>query len=109
MTNYNDGCWHNWPGTEEYLYPSGLHSRSTIAIRAINIAGALVEDDNRRVGSHGWKYPCLFKVVKQYLEPKTVWVNEYSYANYAYNSKETAIAIANSGAIRTAVEYREVR
>ena len=109
MTNYNDGCWHNWPGTEEYLYPSGLHSRSTIAIRAINITGALVEDDNRRVGSHGWKYPCLFKVVNQYLEPKTIWVNEYPYANCAHDSKVSAIETAGSDAIRTAVEYREVR
>ena len=109
MTNYNDGCWHNWPGTEEYLYPSGLHRQSIIAIRAINIVGALVEDDNRIVGSHGWKYPCLFKVVKQYSEPKTIWVNEYKYDGYIYNSKESAINTACSDTIRIAVEYREVR
>jgi hypothetical protein len=117
MTDYNDGLWHSWPGTEEHLYHTGLHHHSIIAIRAVNIAGGLVEDDNRAVGAHNWKYPCLFKVViqysevvKQYVEPKTIWVNEYkNNCIYVHDSKESAIAIANSDIIRTAVEYREVR
>jgi hypothetical protein len=109
MTNYNDGCWHSWPGTEEHLYPTDLHHRSIIAIRAINIAGELVEDDNRPTSMYDWKYPCLFKVVTQYTEPKTIWVNEYKHGTYLHDSKESAIAIAACDVIRTAVEYREVQ
>jgi hypothetical protein len=116
MTDYNDGLWHSWPGTEEHLYPTDLHSRSIIAIRAVNTVGGLVEDDNRAVGAHNWKYPCLFKVVvqysevvKQYVEPKTIWVNEYGYATCAHDTKESAIITADYDVIRTAVEYREVQ
>ena len=44
------------------------------------------------------------------LEPKTIWVNEYSYADYVHYSKESATdssVLAPDKAIRVAVEFRE--
>jgi hypothetical protein len=43
-------------------------------------------------------------------EPRTIWVNEYvpGYAGAAHDSEEAARHLAFPGALRIAVEYREV-
>lgn len=50
-----------------------------------------------------------FQVVKEYVEPKVIWVNEYPTGNAVCPSKEAAHKVAGPGATRIAVKYVECK
>lgn len=121
MIDYNNGNWHFWPGSNRY-YDCGYHWSTIDELKAILNVHAKSEieyfaiDDNptktrylkRTAGSRDWHEPCLFRVVKQYKEPKTIWVNEYSYGISAFSSEKNARQAVTGDCIRRVVKYVEV-
>ena len=122
MTDYNNGNWHFWPGSNRY-YDCGykwssidelktilnVHPKSEIEYFAIDDNPTKTRYIKRVAGSRDWHEPCLFRVVKVYKEPKTIWVNEYSHhAGTAFTSEESARQAATIDCVRVAVKYVEV-
>lgn len=70
MTNYNDGKWHFYQGNS-----NPVHSKSKIDIKCVNYMGEIVEC-TRHAGVHVWSTPTLFRVVKEYKEPREFWLCE---------------------------------
>lgn len=123
MTDYNDGTWHFWPGSAKYtefgFYWSTIDELKTI----LNVHGkSVIEhyslDSNRNLnplqkecaGARSWLEPCMFRVVKEYKEPKTIWVNEYTYGfGNVHESEKDAIAAVSHDCIRVAVKYVEAQ
>lgn len=115
MTNYNDGKWHGWNGGE-----CPVHPRSVVQIQLADETRLQVEaemtDCLTGAGNHLWdhSYPIgandiiAFRVVKEYHEPREVWVNEYPRGiGSAHPCKESADRNASSGRIRCTL-FREV-
>jgi hypothetical protein len=50
-----------------------------------------------------------FQVVKPYIEPKVIWVNEYLDGPSAFNTERSARSYATPSATRIAVKYVEVK
>lgn len=109
MTNYNDGEIQIWKGGE-----CPVHPKTTVAVW--KRGGGKVGDVS--AGALEWRHDLspygiiAFQVVKEYREPKTIWVNEYrkegheAYAGHA--SEAEARECATPKAIRVAVKYQEV-
>ena len=101
MTNYNDGKWHGWNGGE-----CPVHLESIVQVSTPE--GWYTE----RAGNWDWDYKetpiSAFRVVKEYREPREVWVNEYLCGiGSAHPCKESADRNASSGRIRCTL-FREV-
>lgn len=71
MTDYNDGNWHGWDGGEcpvhpmtevEVLFPNG--SRKYVPSQDCSPAWDLAWNAT----------PCLFRVTKEYREPREFWI-----------------------------------
>lgn len=121
MADYNNGNWHFWPGSNRY-YDCGyqwssidelktilnVHPKSEIEYFAIDDNPTKTRYIKRVAGSRDWHEPCLFRVVKQYKEPKTIWVNEYSYGISAFSSEKNARQAVTGDCIRRVVKYVEV-
>jgi hypothetical protein len=104
MTDYNDGQIHGWNGGECPVHPE------TVVKYWMCCGGT----DELMAGCLRWEHLSLdtdiiaFQVVKAYVEPKVIWVNEYAEDRYAYITKQSAINCASPRATRIAVKYVEV-
>lgn len=87
MTDYNDGNRHGWDGGErpvhpmtevEVLFPNG--SRKYVTSQDWSPAGDLAWNAT----------PCLFRIVKEYREPREFWVTNND--AFAHDSLEQALA-----------------
>lgn len=104
---YIEGQWYGWNGGECPVHPETVVDVvlcSTDARGVYIYKGGYAEywewDDEVRV--------IAFRVVKHHVEPKVVWVNEYSNClPVAHKTKELAKASASSDATRIAVRYVE--
>ena len=107
MVNYNDGTIHGWNGGDCPVHPNTVvHCWLRSASAGIAKAGELE-----------WKHRSdinmldivAFQVIKEYVETKTIWVNEYKSGDVAYHTKEAALQCPYAGIIRKAVKYQEVQ
>jgi len=115
--------WYSWPGYDAYKWKSidelkeilGLTAKSVVNIQLVDDDGILREVRNREVGKHVWLQPCLFQVAYIYVEPTSIWVNEYNPPAIAYSahasrkSAETEASGLTKFVKRIAVEYVEKR
>jgi hypothetical protein len=98
--DYNDGQIHGWNGGECPVHPDS-------EVKAWTDEGA---DYRHAKNWNDEETPIVaFKVTKPYVEPKTIWVNEYPVGFYACYSEEEAKQKAGWNAIRIAVKYTEAK
>ncbi len=107
MTNYNDGKWHGWNGGVRPIHPLTeieVVMWSTEEGGKVAIAGEAKDFD----WSASVNPIVVFRVVKEYKEPREVWANEYpGYLGKFFNTKEDAQRNKGEGFIRV-VKFREV-
>ena len=106
MTDYNDGQIWGWNSGDCPVHPETV----------VEVWFRCKDSDIWVAGGLGWEHTCeyddiiAFKVVKPYVEPKVIWVNEYaSRFDLAYPDEQSAREYANANAIRIAVKYMEAR
>lgn len=112
MTNYNDknavpdwnnGQIHGWNGGDCPVHPE--------TVVKFWVDGKV--DGECRAGKLRWEHKehagdiIAFRVVKEYVEPKVIWVNEYEDGPSAYTLEEKARHFAGTKATRVAVKYVE--
>lgn len=109
MTDYNDGTIHGWNGGDCPVHPETvveywLRDGVPETIKAEGLWWS-----HETTGSD----VIAFRVVKEYVEPKVIWVNEYEDGYHtAHNTEEKAKHSASglpSRIIRIAVKYRECK
>lgn len=108
MVNYNDGKIHGWNGGDCPVHPK---TRVEVWLRGYE------GDTGFEASIYEWQHQeqyhntdiIAFHVLKQYVEPKTIWVNEYKRGDVAYHTKEAALQCPYAGVIRKAVKYQEVQ
>ncbi len=90
MTNYNDGAWWGWNGGECPVHPKTIvhvvwaDDRNPESPREYS---AVQINWNSQIGDA----PCVFRVVKEYREPREFWVNQYyNSISGPYTSKDVA-------------------
>lgn len=105
--DYNDGTIHGWNGGDCPVHPETVveywlrrHGASECMAKYVNW------NHNKNSGDI-----IAFRVVKEYVEPKVIWVNEEADGiHVAYDSEEKARNCAVSSlATRIAVKYVECR
>lgn len=106
MTNYNDGQIHGWNGGDCPVHPETVveYWLRTGTGGGRREAGGLLWCHSKTAGDI-----IAFRVIKQYVEPKVIWVNEYVDEVAAHKTEEKAKRQAQSHAIRIAVKYQEVK
>ena len=106
MTNYNDGKIHGWNGGD-----CPVHPETVVRVWFFDYKGY-----EQKAGGFEWLSReedwsiIAFQVIKEYREPKTIWVNEYDETGFysPYTTKEEATNRASPNATRIAVKYVEV-
>lgn len=105
MTNYNNGQIHGWNGGDCPVHPETVVEYWTRGLDACHC----------KAGDLDWSH-CgknfdiiAFQVVKAYVEPKVIWVNEYVDGPVAFNTERSARNYAMPSATRIAVKYVEVK
>lgn len=106
MTNYNDGQIHGWNGGDCPVHPETVveywmrrHGASECN------AGGLLWGHSKSPGDI-----IAFRVVKPYVEPKVIWVNECADGEVAvFPSEAEAKKRTYSRPTRIAVKYVEVK
>lgn len=103
---YNDGQIHGWNGGDCPVHPE-------------TVVQVWFRNGNTNVSwdaeAYWWEHReteediIAFRVVKEYVEPKVIWVNEYAYGPAAYASEKDARYFSGTKCIRIAVKYQEVR
>jgi len=105
MTDYNDGLIHGWNGGDCPVHPeSKVEYWVRAGVTGTRVAGNLFWENDGEAHNI-----IAFRVIEQYVEPKTIWVNEYKSHKTMYDTQDEAKSYAGSGAIRVAVEFREVK
>lgn len=106
MTDYNDGEWHLWDGSNDF--PDGVHPKSLVTHiwhdEYIKECG-MTEDAPAH--NRAWSNTLKFRVTKPFQEPRVIWVNEYPDGGIAQSTEENARKIAGPNATRIAVRYVE--
>lgn len=109
MTDYNNGQIHGWNGGE-----CPVQTRDHVAVWCrsgvlkSSLAGAF-SWDHAEARHFGRKDDIIaFRVVKQHVEPKVIWVNEYADGPVSFNTENSARSYAMPSATRIAVKYVEV-
>jgi len=108
MTDYNNGQIHGWNGGDCPVHSETVvkywmrDGKSVNERQAKNIRWGHIE-------SHG--DIIAFQVVKAYVEPKFIWVNEANLLEdwSVYATEEEAVDVATSWNTRIAVKYVEVK
>ena len=106
MVDYNDGKIHGWNGGDCPVHP---YSNVQVWLREGVVGEGIAK---RLIWRHNNAYYydiVAFQVLNQYVEPKTIWANEYQSGTLAYDTKEEADNYAGYGVIRKAVKYVEVQ
>lgn len=110
MTNYNDGKIHGWNGGD-----CPVHPETEVKYWLRNM---VIATETYRATGLRWTHRdesgdiIAFQVVKAYVEPKVIWVNEYPVGFYkwaAYPDEQSAKDGAGTAATRIAVKYVEVQ
>ena len=104
VRDYDNGQIHGWNGGE-----CPVHPETTVEVW-FRGGGSSVTVATRLFWTHSDKGGDIiaFKVVKAYVEPKVIWVNETTNIIFdAYTSKEAARRSAYSHNTRIAVKYVE--
>ena len=105
MTDYNDGKIHGWNGGACPVHPE------TMVEAWFRGGGSSVTVANRLFWTHSDKDGDIiaFKVVKPYVEPKVIWVNEYQEELVAHPDEQSARdgASRRRPPTRIAVKYVE--
>ena len=105
MTNWNDGQIHGWNGGDCPVHPE-------------TVVEYWLRDgvpDTIKAEELWWSHETTgsdiiaFRVVKEYVEPKVIWVNEYPSCCVAYASEEAARHGNGLTPTRIAVKYVEVQ
>ena len=110
MTNYNDGQIHGWNGGDCPVHPE------TVVKVWFDWKNSQIEEAQ----GFDWSKSDLmaresdiiaFRVVKPYVEPRVIWVNEHEDGYHtAHNTEERAKHSARySRIIRIAVKYQECK
>lgn len=105
MTDWNDGQIHGWNGGDCPVHPETV-------VNTWRDGGA---KDEKLAGCCHWGRDfggdiIAFRVVKQYVEPKVIWVNEYADGEHmAFETEADARARVGNGKTRIAVKYVEAR
>jgi hypothetical protein len=112
---YVEGQWYGWNGGECPVHPETVVD--TVTQSPSVGTDYIIEHKAGKLSWHTSKRnPTIiaFRVVKHHVEPKVVWVNEYSDSRVpvvigqtAHKTKESAKAAAAPEAIRIAVRYVE--
>lgn len=109
MTDYNDGQIHGWNGGECPVHPDTM-------VKFWMREDRFCLNNKATAKELTWKHEddvydiIAFQVVKPYVEPKVIWVNEYANGTcWAWCDEETAKMYAAKGATRIAVKYQEVK
>lgn len=108
MNDYNDGQIHGWNGGDE----CPVHPESKVITWHRNSL-----NQRTYAGEYWWDHRdtdgdiIAFKVVKAYVEPKVIWVNEYPEELVAHPDEQSARAGASirQPPLRIAVKYVEAR
>ena len=105
--NYVEGKWYGWNGGE-----CPVHPETIVDVVAGRNDIYVITHKNNSAGDWYWNGNTAkiiaFRVVKHYVEPKVVWVNETSrYGWLAHQTKEDATICAGKYATRVAVRYVE--
>ena len=107
-TDYNNGQIWGWNGGECPVHPETV-------VKTWRRLGGCEPNLPAKKMEWGHLKHCgdiiAFQVVKAYVEPKVIWVNEYNTGFYSpYLTKEEAVKMANKPqATRIAVKYQEVK
>lgn len=107
MVDYNDGKIHGWNGGDCPVHPNTV----------VHVWLRSAECGLAPAGELRWEHCSdskildiiAFQVLKQYVEPKTIWANEYQSGTLAYATKEEADRNAGYSVTRKAVKYVEVQ
>lgn len=103
MTDYNDGQIHGWNGGECPVHPKTV----------VEVWFRCKDSDIWSAGGLEWKHSdeyddiIAFRLVKLYIEPKVIWVNEYGSFESVWPSEQEAREGASVNATRIAVKYIE--
>ena len=104
---YIEGKWYGWNGGECPVHPE------TVVDAIYLIEKDLVTLQESRCAEY-WLWNSIslpiiaFRVVKHYVEPKVVWMNEYNGNGcLVHQTKEDAIKFATKDTTRIAVRYVE--
>lgn len=105
MSDYNNGQIHGWNGGD-----CPVHPHTVVSVWKRSWSGAWSGKAGNVCWDHG---DCVsdiiaFQVVKQYVEPKVIWVNEYRTTKSGWDSEADAKKYAID-ATRVAVKYVEAR
>lgn len=107
MVDYNDGKIHGWNSGECPIHPQSVVQfwlREGVFGKDSALELEWEWEDNFA------EYDIIaFQVLKQYVEPKTIWANEYQSGTLAYYTKEEADRNAGYSVTRKAVKYVEVQ
>jgi hypothetical protein len=104
MTDYNNGQIWGWNSGDCPVHPETL-------VKTWHRNG-MIQDYN--AGEYWWDHRdndgdiIAFQVVKQHVEPKVIWVNEFATTKSGWDSEEDAKKYAMD-ATRIAVKYVEVK
>ena len=101
MTDYNDGKIHGWNGGDCPVHPE------TVVKVWFRVGAASYGNGYDWVHTGENADIIAFQVVKQFVEPKVIWVNEYDKEFAVHDTEEKARRVANTNATRIAVKYRE--
>ena len=101
--DYNNGQIWGWNGGECPVHPK------TVVEVWFRGGGSSVTAAHRLFWTHSDKDGDIiaFRVVKQYAEPKVIWVNEYGSFGSVWPSEQEAREGASVNATRIAVKYIE--
>lgn len=106
MTDWNDGTIHGWNGGDCPVHPKTV-------VKYWTNSG---EKSPHSAKCLRWKHTdeglgdiIAFRVVKEYVEPKVIWVNEYAASYFAHENDEEARKNVRPGVHRIAVKYVECK
>ncbi len=105
MTDYNDGQIHGWNGGD-----CPVHTKTVVEVW-FRCKDSDICQANALFWNHAGECDDIvaFKVVKPYVEPKVIWVNEYPEELVPHHDKLSAITSSTPRATRIAVKYVEAQ
>ena len=104
--DYNDGTIHGWNGGDCPVHPETV----------VKVWFRVGSRGEKQSGNYYWGCSgansdiIAFRVVKEYVEPKVIWVNEYANGDlFAYWDEKHAKRLVGSDTTRIAVKYVECK
>lgn len=105
MTNWNDGQIHGWNGGDCPVHPETMVKYWMRKGGSECVARCINWNHNKTKGDI-----IAFRVVKEYVDPKVIWINEDEDGEVAvFSSEAEAKKRACSRCVRIAVKYVEAK